>query len=468
MATIQNNLGWSILTSLLQVYTGSVIFIFLAKLMSISDFGVLTFGFSLSAIITIFFDFGLSLIVIKDYPSGKFDKNKYIFNVFFQKIIFVVPVSFVFFSYLLLYNGDKFKVGLLFIIYGILSSFVFFIQSLFRIKNKFKQQFNIALVYAFTISFLLLGYYYFSISLIQVVWFMILCKFLQFLYSVSLNMKVFRDINLFDWDINLYLLKNSWSYGLHSIVGILYFTIDTQLIAYFLSDNDVAIYQSIFRLIVVLLMASDIISNVFLPYLSSNLYRNKEYIIDLSNKFSIYLLILGCSLFLFLTSFDDQLIRILYSKSYLDSLIIILPLSIVIILRVLSSLYGNLLSISNNQINRLKTVLISLIFSIVFNVLFIPVYGIVGAAWISVLTHFLILIMYFNFSKYDFEKLRIFNNENIILLLITLSLYCLNLYSENIYSIIISILIWSGTIFYVMRCNQNFLFLKRILEDKGV
>ena len=86
-----------------------------------------------------------------------------------------------------------------------------------------------------------------------------------------------------------------------------------------------------------MLVFSEIVSNVLLPYLSFKYYKN-ENLSELISKIFLYLLIIGCSLFLLFTSFKTKILEVLYTPEYQKAAILVLPFSIVVILRTISSL----------------------------------------------------------------------------------------------------------------------------------
>ena len=96
-------------------------------------------------------------------------------------------------------------------------------------------------------------------------------------------------------------------------MGILYFMVDTQMISYFLGAEEVALYQSIFRVLLIFIMISEMISNVLLPYLSYK-FSKLEDISYLVSNFFLFLLLLSCSMFLIFTTFKNEIILILYSN----------------------------------------------------------------------------------------------------------------------------------------------------------
>ncbi len=469
MATISKNIFWSTLTSALQLYTGSVVFIVLAKLMPVQDFGILSFGFSLSAIAVIVADFGFSLMIMKDYPQQASGHSEYISNSIWAKMLLAIIGTLFFGTYLLFfYQGVWLKVGALYVVFGVVFSFIIYFQALLKVKNRFHKFTESTVVYAVAVSIAIILYWQFPTTLVQLVFYLLLAKVAQLLWTGYL----IRDsLSGFSYDSKMVsaLLKNSWSFGLHTILGIFYFMIDTQIISLYLGATEVALYQSVFRIVLILLIFSDIVSSVLLPYLSFKYYK-RENISELVSKIFLYLLIIGCSLFLLFTSFKNQILKLLYTPEYLEAAILVLPFSIVVILRTVSVLLGNLLTISNRQVYRVITVCCSLIVSVVLNLIFIPMYGIWAAAWISVVVHLILFGMYLLYSKMEVPQMRLFGTSTLILVFVTIVIYALISYLGNgcLWIFTLCTLLWLGVVVYIMKRGNNFAFLQQVLRQKGV
>lgn len=469
MPTISKNIFWSTLTSILQLYTGSIVFIVLAKLMSVNDFGILSFGASLSALIVIVSDFGFSLMIIKDYPQQHSNFHKYLENSIWAKILLSILTGLIFLSYLLSFYNEKWtEIGGVYILFAITSSFIVYFQALLKIQNRFHKYAESTLLYSITITLTIFIYWLYDIRLIELVACLLISKIIQLLWIIYLCKSSFNRL-AFDLKAVWNLVKTCWSFGLHTIFGIFYFMVDTQIISLYLGAKDVALYQSVFRIILVLLLFSDIINNVLLPYLSYK-YFKKESLSILVPKIFLYMLIVGCSLFLIFTSFKREILSILYTPEYLEAVILVLPFSIVVIIRTSSALLGNILTISNKQIYRVLTGAVSLIISIILNFIFIPKYGIVAAAWISVLVHLVLFIMYFYYSKMVVSSIRLFQIDNVLLILGSIIIYVILSYSNNgsLNTIFTCITFWIITILFVMSRNNNFKFLRQVLKENGV
>ncbi len=469
MATVSKNIFWSSVAAFLQIYTGGIVFILMAKMMAIDEFGLLSFGFSFGTLLATCLDFGQSLMIMKDYPQKKFEAHSYLLNSMAQKLGLILVFGSAFFAYLhYFYTGEWKHIGDLFIVFAILSAYVLYLQAILRVKNKFKKSTFSIIVYALVISIIVVLYYMGKVSMLQFVSYMIYGKLLQLIVTSAFCREIFIK-NWFNIDIQKYFLKNSWSFGAHFIFGTFYFTIDTQIIALLLEAKDVALYQAIFRIIYIFLIVSDIASSVLLPYLSSK-YAKREQIDVLSGNILYFLLIVGCALFLIFTSFYKEIIAILYTKEYIQAYALVFPLSIVIVLRTAASIYGTLLTISNNQTHRVKVVFASMVVSIAFNFGLIPIVGIIAAAWVSVAVHFVLLGGYYFYSKKDFPKIDFLTPENMGVLSLTAIIFLFSniLFNDSFVLSCLFLIVWGLIMFLLMKRHNKMAALNAILKDKGV
>lgn len=469
MPTVSKNIFWSSISAFLQIYTGGIVFILMAKMMSINDFGLLSFGFSLGTLLATCIDFGQSLMIMKDYPQQKFNSHGYVLNSLAQKGLFVLFFGALSMVYLnVFYEAEWVTIGNRFIIFAILTAYVLYLQAILRVKNKFKESTISIVLYALGISVVVLLYYYGKLDILQFITLMIFGKLAQLLATIFMCKEIFQK-KWYDGKIQNYLMKNSWSFGAHFIFGTFYFTIDTQIIALLLEAKDVALYQSIFRIIYIFLIVSDVASNVLLPYLSSK-YANKEDIDELSSNILYLLLIIGSALFLVFTLYHKEIIAVLYTDEYKQAYPLVLPLSIVIILRTAASIYGTLLTISNNQANRVKVVFISMLFSVGLNFVLIPNLGIIAAAWTSVAVHIILFGGYYFYSKKEFPKIDLITKENLGIIGITALIFILSnilVHNNFIYSSLF-FAIWCFLAVFLLIKHQKALIIRKILKDKGV
>jgi O-antigen/teichoic acid export membrane protein len=341
------------------------------------------------------------------------------------------------------------------------------LQALLRVRNLFGKYAGSAVVYAIGVTASIVLYWHYQLGLLYLVFCLLITKGAQLVVTYILCMDAFNG-SRYQGNLVWKLVKNSWSFGLFSILGIFYFMVDTQIISLYLGAEEVALYQAVFRIVLILALFSDIISNVLLPYLSFKM-ANKKDMTTLLSKIFLYLLIIGCSLFLMFTSFKTELLDLLYTPEYRKATVLVLPFSIVLILRTVSTLLGNLLTISNKQVYRVITVGISLVVSLALNLVLIPKYGIPAAAWTSVLVHLVLFGMYYWYGKKEVPTLRLHSPSNILVLIMTGILYGLINYTiaDNLLIVLACALLWILFVLVIMKRDNNLGFLRQVLREKG-
>jgi len=408
LSSLIKNIGLSIATFVSRIISGSVVYIVLARVMSLEEFGVLSFGSTLAGLITVMAEFGFSLMAQRDIPQSRFDFSSYVFNTFIQKVGFslIALVGGLLYVYFF-YSGLNIIIGVIFIINAIVTSGNMYFFAVFRAKNIFKIESWLSLIYAVLLLIIIGLYFTFELDVIFIAYGLLLARVLQFLVLVTIFLNKFQLKFSINHSIQKYLFKNSFSFGAHYIIGIFYFSIDNQMIAYYSGNAQLAIYQAFFKVVLILLMVNGLLEGVFLPFLSSKYKKGLvefQIVAKLINKVIISL---GLALFVFFILFASDIINILYTDKYISALIITLPLAFVLLSRILSTVYSVGLTISDNQNLRVLTVLISLIVNVVLNFIFIPKYGFIGAAYVSMLTHFVLLGLYIYFGYKQFQSFLI-------------------------------------------------------------
>lgn len=468
MLNISKNIGLSIVTFISQMVSGSAIFVIFARLMNLNDFGLISFGTTLAGLIAVISEFGFSLMAQRDIPQDRYPFNRYVYNTILQKVVisFIALICGVLYL-LILSKDDNLEIGLIFLVFAILTSKVMFFGAIFRSKNKFQIETFSALLYSSVITIIVVIYYFLEISVYSIAWGLSLARLIQLIILLIYFYKEF-GINDFKYDktIQQYLFKNSFSFGLLYIIGTFYFSIDSLFIAYYSDNNKLAIYQSFFKIITLMLTINELISNVFLPYLASLYIKKNNDFIYQSSEINKVVISLGLIMFVFINLFAEDVLRLLYADKYLDALIITIPLSLVLFFRITASVYALILTITNNQSKRVIIVLISLIVNVGLNLVFIPKYNFVGAAYVSFITLFVLSTLYFSYS-YRVTGSTLINRKVMLVSLLTLSLVILKNLFELKTSFIESAILFLGWLFsfiYIFDKKQIKNYLDRTLK----
>ena len=436
---------------MLQLYSGSIIIILLAKLLEIEEFGDFTFGVSLSGIISTCAEFGFSLMTQRDIPQKRYAQQPYVINVLFQKSIISIVVFLLGLIYLHLIigsGGKGFWIKVLFLIDGVVLSYCAYFIALLQSVGRFNHETRATFVNAVLLSLMILLLVYMDVPFPVICIFFVLTHFTRlFLLLNGVGKFISFKAPALDANIQKYLLKNSWSFGLHFVLGTLYFTIDAQIIYVLLGSAQLALYDGALRIVIIVLLITNVIMQVFIPYLSAKFTTRDEHfdrsVIMLLNL----LLFIGYYFALFVCVFDKQIILLVYREKYLGLAPLFVPLLLVCVLRSVAGLYGTLLTLSHNQITRVKAVLGSLLVSAAANGLLIPHYGIKGAALASLITHTFLVTVYIISTKKVYGTHYISRAAVVLLVAIITSLILMRSFPEYAVTGFMAILL--GTAIYL-------------------
>ncbi len=441
-----------------RMISGSVVYIVLARLLDLEGFGLLSFGVTFAGLLAVMAEFGYSLMSQRDIPQNRFDLNRYVFNTLLQKVVLSVLAIIGGFIYLnMLFTGPNFKIGLIFIANAIVTSNNMYLFSVFRAKNKFKVETVFSLLYAVVLVVVIVVFYALDLSVYFIAYGLLFGRFLQMVLLVFIYLRIFSISFEIDKTIQRYLLKHSFSFGAHYIIGVFYFTIDNQLIALYAGNDALAIYQAFFKVVLILLSVNDLLNNVLIPYLSARFKLNDKTFVKTATLLNKVIMVLGLAMFVFINLFAEPIILFLYSEKYIAAMAIVLPLSFVLLFRIFTSMYSVLLTISDHQNDRVIIVFASLVVNVTLNYLVIPTYGFVGAAFVSLITHLILAGLYFLFG-YKYLKSFLVSRNIVVISVITvvliLALYFFEL-KWNLWQAIVAMLLWMLSLVFIFTKKQR-------------
>ncbi len=204
------------------------------------------------------------------------------------------------------------------------------------------------------------------------------------------------------------LLRESWVYLIYGLLLMVSTKVDQVIINYLLEDKQyVGLYVAGVAIVGGLNMIGSVASAVMLPNVSKLkvtsevLYRKRLTLI-----FRTYIL-LSFVAFIGISFFSSQIISLLYGVSFLKSGAVLAIYSATLIPA--SIIYGQMLWINNERQPRvfLFQGLLSASLTIIFNFLLIPIYGLPGAAFASVISLFLAVIIVSTLINREFSLIQL-------------------------------------------------------------
>lgn len=404
---MKSNFVFSFLSIFSRLLTGFFLIFFLARLLSVEDFGVFTYSLVFANILVLIVEYGYNLKLSKDTAKEPEKISEITFRAAKVKGVLILPLFLV--VGVLWWIGfielRSFHILLILTISAIFNSFA----NHFLIPYRSIDKFNIEAIYVFlnNLSILCLviyiAYIYNNLIFITITFMGI-----KFLFMITTFFRFKKDFGKTSKKLCIKKeLKDTFPYAVHIAVGAMYLNIDTIILKEYVGDYDVGIYQAGMRALGAATIGLDVLNSVLVPKLSS-LSSDKKSLISLSTLFNRYILVFGILIVIVINLFDSELINLVYSKKFSDLTQYVFLFSIVIFMRYFGSVYGTLLTISDNQKIRTIGVTLTLFLIIILDLILIPHYGLYGALCTLIIAHVVLngIYVYFSYKEYKSFYLR--------------------------------------------------------------
>lgn len=352
-------------------------------------FGIWNYIISFGSLLPAVASLGLNFIIVKRLKKNPLISDKILSISFYLRLFTgVITAVILFISYAIL--NINFTNDLLLVIILLFSSQIVLNSNIYVQKNEANLR-NRKTVIARSISLTL----FFILKLLAIEWELDIVYFASLtlleylLFFILIKVREDHKLNLpssyFRKKIGPSLLKEGLPLMLAAITTTLYLKIDQLFIASFTNNADVGIYAASSRISEFLYAIPVIISNVFFPKIMNAL--SKFEVDNLLNKMFALALAIAVLCVLFITTFSDTIIEITYGSEYrLASQVLKVHAWTIILMSLLVTSSKYLLKINRQDII-FKRELMGLISNIALNFILIPKYGIMGAAWATLISY---------------------------------------------------------------------------------
>ncbi|AKB38019.1 Membrane protein involved in the export of O-antigen, teichoic acid lipoteichoic acids [Methanosarcina siciliae C2J] len=429
--------------------------IYLAKYLSVEDFGKYNFIFAYLGFFEIITDFGLGDITVREMSRNPNSMQNIIGNVHVIKIL--LSMIAVFFSILTIslmgYPGTT-------TLYIYIASVVLLFQSFsdtFKtiFVTKLDMQYEILSKIISKIVFVGLILYIIALkgTMYQIILAYIFSEFLRTVLNYAFSRKIVRakfDINFSMWKS---LLKESLPIALSSSFLVIYHRIDILMLSMMIrgieAETAVGLYSAAYKLSEPLgLISTSLVVSLY-PLMSKSFNNSKN---DFFKTYEIglkYTVILMLPIAVGTTLIADKIILLIYDSSYEGS---ITALQILIWSLLLASinllLISSLTSINKQRLNTLSMG-VCVVANIVLNMILIPSYSYNGASIATVITELILLLMslYFAYVNLDLPPVRAASAKPLVSCLIMgIPIY----YMSNFTTINVFFIVLSGAAVYLI------------------
>lgn len=339
-------------------------------------------------------DFGLFSVGVREISKSPEKLEKILGNIFTIRLISALLAAIVATSIAFLTNyPPEIKYGVaiaaIFLFFNLCGSvFDIFFQYKLEMKRvavaeAFSKFIAVAVVYLAMVFNL--GFYWiiFSVSAAAIAGFII-----KYLYSLKqVEVKLGWDRKLIDW-----IIKLSLPLGVVFIVNNFYFKVDTLILFYFKGAAEVGIYSVAYKILETTIFVAAFLAYSLKPMLSVNVETDREKAGRAINRGITFLFFCALTLAIMSIPFSKQMILFLSDSAFLGGAPVLIILSFAVIFIYINILMGEIMIAKDLRRYLFWVSIIVLLFNIVSNIILIPRYSYIAAAYTTLASETLLLV----------------------------------------------------------------------------
>ncbi len=380
---------------------------FITRYLGRSGFGDYATVLAFFSFFSAFFDLGLYSVATREISRKNANEKRIIGNVFALRltssliVLIVAPILIIFLPY-----SNEVKNGILLI------SVAYIMASSYMVLNGVFQK-NLRMDKVATTEFfgkvLQVGFIILAVKnnwgFTAIISSLLINMFFAFAVIVFLSRKYVEFRPIFDIDYWKKFLEMSFPMGASAIVTFLYFKMDTILLSILKGSEAVGIYNMAYKILENITFFPAMIIGLVLPLFSKYIFDDKKQFYRIANKTSKVFFLLVIPLVVGVMFLAEDIIRIIGGSDFLVSANVLRVLVIALAFIFFGNFFNNILLSANLQKILMKILTVCAVFNITLNLLLIPRYSYFGAAFISLATEALVVVltMYFSFKLVDYK-----------------------------------------------------------------
>jgi O-antigen/teichoic acid export membrane protein len=200
-------------------------------------------------------------------------------------------------------------------------------------------------------------------------------------------------------------LKESYPMGIAALIAFAYFKMDTILLSVMKTSADVGIYNAAYKVLENITFFPAMITGLVLPMMSKNIFTNRKEFGQISNKTFKVFVLLVVPLVIGVTFLSDGIIKLIGGAGFSESSGVLRILVFALALIFFGQFFNSILVVANLQKKLMLILGIAAIVNISLNLVFIPKFSYLAAAYTSVITELVVVSLAFYLSV---KKVRYF------------------------------------------------------------
>lgn len=405
------NTGWMFLGQFVSMFASFVATIIIARRLGPENYGQLSYAVSLISIFAILASFGIESILYRDLIENREKRYYYLGSAFVIRFItglFTIILTLLFVKF---FVNDQISKILVLILSGT------FILGAFKIvSNEFQAQVKSKYLSISTVVIAViinLCKIYVVLSGQGIIYLALIILFESILYAgfylFFYKTKIKEEIT--DWrfktDIAKKLIKDSWPVMFMSAFALIYARIDQVLIKHLIDAYSVGIYSVAVTLSEIWGFIPTIIVVSLFPAILNGKQKSKELYYSRLKKLAFFLIFISLLISIIITILAPILIKTIYGPEFIDAVKILKIYVWANISTFLTALIYNFLISENYKKIIIFMSLSPMIINLVLNIIWIPEYGNIGAAWATFVSYFFgpLTLLLFKKTRQDLSNI---------------------------------------------------------------
>jgi O-antigen/teichoic acid export membrane protein len=409
---------FSLITTVVRLATGLVLFIVLAHVWGPERFGTFMYPFTVAGILVKVVDYGFLLQVARDVGKRQSEAHATMSRAHGAKLLLVVPAVVAAYAIAMFLPGGKGFAALLAILLtdAIVNSFAQLLNVPLRALGRFDEEARIAtmgnaIVFAGVAAVVLTGHGTLAAAAV-----MASCRAISLVFSWNgyrglLGIAPRATIERASLRVSLW---QGLPFGVHATVGTLNMQVDTLMVQHYLGAGSVGLYQAGMRILLGSLLVGDALNGVYLSAMARASHDPRA-LLRLGERMTRQLLTVGLFGFGCILVAGPWVVRLLFGGKY-DALAPLLPFfGLLAFIRYGGVSFGTLLTLADRQAVRVLAVCGVMVLGLVLNAVLIPRFGLTGAVTASIIGHLVLYGVYVVAARKDVGSFLVDQRSRILL-----------------------------------------------------
>jgi len=390
--TIAKNTFWLFAGQMTSRFLRAAIVIYAARVLGAESWGAFSYALGIAAFLTIFSDIGINALITKEAARHPELKDRYLSTAFFTKIgllaIFIITTV-IFFPYLTKIEEAAAIMPILIFVFAF-DTLRDLGSALSRALEKMQIEAGIQIFTNFAI--VLLGFAFLAV--------MPSPRSLAFAYAIGSGLGLIAIFYIlrehfqnlfgnFHKELIRPILATAWPFGLMGLMGAIMLNTDIIMLGWLRSALEVGYYSAAQKPVQLLYILPTLLATSIFPILARLAKSAADEGKGILEKYVGRVILISIPITLIGVLFPGLIINLLFGGEYSPAIETFRLLMLTVVIVYPSTLIGNAIFAYDHQKAFIGFVLIAVFGNVLFNLIFIPPFGIEGAAIATILTQLL-------------------------------------------------------------------------------